>query len=111
MGKERDRLPGGDLEIEFEMVLQVLADAGPVGDDVDPERAQFRRRPHARQLQQLRRVDRPAAKNDLAPRARLLLAPAAPVVDADRAAPVEGDPVASAWVTTLRLGRFIAGLR
>ena len=89
--KERDRLPGGDLKGEFEMVLQVLADAGPVGDHVDPERAQFRRRPHARQLQELRRIDRAAAKNDLAPRARLLLAPVAAVVDADRAAAVEGD--------------------
>ena len=47
MRKERDRLLGGDLKSKFEMVLQVLADAGPVGDDIDAERAQFRRRPHA----------------------------------------------------------------
>ena len=73
------------------MILQVLADAGPVGDDVDPERAELRRRPHAGQLQQLRRIDRPAAKNDLAPRAGLELAPVAPVMDADGAAPLEGD--------------------
>ena len=39
MAIERDRLLGGDLEGEFEMVLQVLADARPVGDDADPERA------------------------------------------------------------------------
>src|ERR1700733_13666456 len=75
MGKERDRLLGGDLKSEFEMVLQVFPNAGPFGNDVDPKRAQSRRRPHARQLQQLRRIDRPAAKNDLAPRPCRLLAP------------------------------------
>jgi hypothetical protein len=37
MGKERDRLPGGDLKGEFEMVLQVFANARPVGKDVDPK--------------------------------------------------------------------------
>ncbi len=73
------------------MVLQVLADARPVGDDIDAERAQFRRRTDARELQELRRIDRPAAKNDLAPRANLMLASIAPVLDADGAAPLEGD--------------------
>ena len=34
---EGDRLLRGDLEIELEMVLKVLADARPVGDDVDAE--------------------------------------------------------------------------
>ncbi len=91
MRKERDRLLGGDLKSEFEMVLQVFANAGPVGNDVDPKRAQFPRRPHARQLQQLRRIDRAAAQYDLAPRPCHLLAPALPVADADRAAPIEGD--------------------
>ena len=46
VGKERDRLFGGDLESEFEMILQILADTGPVGDDVDPERAELGRWPH-----------------------------------------------------------------
>ena len=53
MRKERDRLLGGDLKGEFEMVLQVLADARSVSDDIDVERAQFDRRTDARQLQQL----------------------------------------------------------
>src|SRR5277367_6177917 len=34
MRKERDRLLGGDLKSKFEMVLQVFANAGAVGDDV-----------------------------------------------------------------------------
>ena len=36
---ERDRLLRGDLEGEFEMVLQVFPDARSVGDDIDAERA------------------------------------------------------------------------
>ena len=51
MGVERDRLFRGDLEGEFEMVLQVLADARQIGDDVDAERAEFRGRADARELQ------------------------------------------------------------
>src|ERR1700722_1625773 len=90
--KERDRLLRGDLKSEFEMVLQVLANPWPVGEDVDPERSQFLRRPHTRQLQQLRRIDRPPAKYDLAPRPCRLLATAAPVADPDCATPIEGDP-------------------
>ncbi len=44
---ERDRLFRGDLEIKFEMVLQVFADAPPVGDHLDAKSAQFRRRTDA----------------------------------------------------------------
>src|SRR4029077_16637399 len=73
------------------MVLQVLANPWPVSEDVDPERSQFPRRPHTRQLQQLRRIDRAAAKYDFAPRPRRLFAPAAPVADPDCATPLEGD--------------------
>src|SRR5271155_2891590 len=39
---KRDRLFRGDLEIELEMVLKVLADPRPVGDDVGPERSELR---------------------------------------------------------------------
>ena len=62
-----DRLPGGDLEIKFQMVLQVLADARPVRDDVDVESAQLGGRPHARELQELRRVDRAGGEDHLPP--------------------------------------------
>ena len=47
---ERDRLFRGDLKIEFQMVLQVLADAGQIVDDRNAQRAQFRRRPDAGQV-------------------------------------------------------------
>ena len=44
----------------------MLADAGQVGDDRDAEGLEVRGRPDAGQLQQLRRVDRAAAQDDLA---------------------------------------------
>ena len=80
------------LDVDLEVVLQVLADARQVGDDLDPERAQLGRRADARELEQLRRVDRAAAQDDLA--AARDLAPAAPgarVLDAGRAAALEHD--------------------
>ena len=39
------------------VVLQVAADTGQVGDDLDPERLQARRRPDAGAHQQGRRMD------------------------------------------------------
>src|ERR1700761_7426876 len=91
MGEQRDRPLGGQLKGEFQMILQVFANAGPIRDDLDPKRAQLRRRPHTRKLQELRRINRAATENDLAPRAHLPLTSATPVVDTDRAAPLEGD--------------------
>ncbi len=63
---ERDRLLRGDLEIEFEMVLQILADAGQRAHDLDAELAQFRFGTDAGEFQQLRRIDRSAGENDFA---------------------------------------------
>ena len=80
-----------DLDGEFEMVLQVLADACPISDDFDPERFELGCRPDTRKLEQLGRIDRPAAQDHLAPRACLVVASAAPVMQTGRAAPVEGD--------------------
>src|ERR1700722_6422337 len=91
MCKKRDRLLRGDLKSEFEMVLQVLANARSIDDDIDTQRAQFRLRPHARQLQQLRRIDRAAAKNDLTARPRHLLAPITPIADADSTTVIKGN--------------------
>ena len=54
------------LDVDLEVVLEVLADARQVGDDRDAERREVRRRPDARQLEQLRRVDRAAGEDDLA---------------------------------------------
>ncbi len=42
------------LDVDLEVVLQVLAHAGDVGDDRDAQPAQQLRVPHARQLQELR---------------------------------------------------------
>ena len=50
----RDAEDGADLQV----VLQVLADAGQIVQHLDAVFAQQRRRPDARELQQLRRADR-----------------------------------------------------
>ena len=52
------------------MVLQVFADAGQVLHDGDAQLAKQRRRPDARQLQQLRRLNRTRAQQDLGAAAR-----------------------------------------
>ena len=49
-------------EIDIHVVLEVLADARQVVDDLEPERAQLVGRPDAGQQQQPRRVDRAAAR-------------------------------------------------
>ena len=62
--------PTRDLKVEFQMVLQVLPDTWPVGEDGNAERLQFGARPDAGQLQQLWRIDRATGQNDLAPSRR-----------------------------------------
>ena len=47
------------------MVAQVLADAGQIVDDWDPQGAQIVRRPHARVEQQVGRSNRTGADDDL----------------------------------------------
>src|ERR1700722_19755862 len=109
MRKERDWLLGGDLKGEFEVVLQVLADACPVGDDIDTERAQFHRWPHSRQLQQLRRIDRPGAKDDLASSPCHLLAPFTSIADADSAAVLKGNARRERMCGYPKVGPFHCG--
>ena len=65
-GRHRDRLLAGVLDVDLEVILQVLADARQVGDHVDAVLAQQAGRADAGELEQLRRVDRPAAQDDLA---------------------------------------------
>src|SRR4029453_10572937 len=84
-------LGGGVLDIDLEVVLQVLADAGQVLDDLDPERAELGRRSDARELEQLRRVDRPAAEPDPPGPRRARAAARARVLDADRTVALEQD--------------------
>ena len=71
-----------------QVVVQVLADAGQVRDDVDAERAQVIRRPDPREQEELRRPDRPAAHDDL-PGVRALDAAVLRPLDADAPRAVE----------------------
>ena len=54
---ERDRLAALQLEVDFEMVLQVGAHAGPVGDDLDIVLSQVLPRADAGEHEELRRID------------------------------------------------------
>ena len=64
--RHRDRLLARVLDIDLQVVLQVLAHPRQVGHHVDAEPGQQRRAAHPGQLQQLRRVDGPAAQDHLA---------------------------------------------
>ena len=90
VGRHRDRLLRGVLDVDLEVVLEVLADSAQLVDGCDPDRAQVVGRADAGELHQLRRVDRAAAEDDLAA-AGLVRAPAARVLDADRPAALEDD--------------------
>src|SRR5690606_2164947 len=74
-----------------QVVLQVGAHAGTIEQDVDAVPAQFGLRADARQHQQLRRVDRAAAEDHLAPGPVVERAAAFPAGHAGRAPAVEGD--------------------
>src|SRR3954453_949840 len=50
---QRNGLGAGHLEVELQVVLQVLADAGQVMPSLDPERLQFVRRTNPGQLQEV----------------------------------------------------------
>ena len=84
-GRDRDRLLRGVLDVDLEVVLEVLAHAGRVVDDVDAVAAQQLLVADAGELQQLRGVDRAAAEDHLAGVDGAAQPAAAEVVDADRA--------------------------
>ena len=64
--RDRDRLLGGVLDVDLEVVLEVLADAGQVVHERDAELGEVLLVADAGELEQLRGVDRAAAQDDLA---------------------------------------------
>src|SRR5262249_17866301 len=52
-----DRLGAAVLHADLQMILQIRADAGHIGDHLDAEIAQDLRWPEAGELQQLRRIE------------------------------------------------------
>ena len=58
VGKQRDRLGCGLLDVEFQMILQVLADAGAVCDNLYPVFAQMRGGTNARKHKKLGGIER-----------------------------------------------------
>ena len=101
------------LDVDLEVILQVLADARQVVHDRDAERLELARVPDAGELQQLRRVDRAAAEDDLLRADHLRLA-AVHDLDPDRARPLEDDPVherAAANLEVRPVGNRMRGTR
>ena len=80
---QRHALAQPDDRARLVMILQVFADAAQRGDDADAERAQQVGWTDPRKLQQLRRLDRACAQNDLARRARARESTVALPFDAD----------------------------
>ena len=77
------------------VIAQVLADAGQRVAHLDAERLEQRGRADAGQLQQLRRIERAARKDDFAARPHLdrrAIAPALAIAHADRALALEHQP-------------------
>ena len=62
---ERDRLAGGHLEIDFQMILKVLADARAISDHVDSHVGKICGGTDPRVHQELWRVDGRSRKDDL----------------------------------------------
>ncbi len=85
-GLHRHGLRAQVLDVHLEVVLEVLADTGQIGDDRHAERLELARGADAGELEQLRRVDRAAAEDHLAGTDRL-----AADHDADGARPLEDD--------------------
>ncbi len=59
---QRDGLLATKLKIKFEMILQVLTDAGQLVSNIDASIFQDPSRPDTGQLQQMRRGNRPGAE-------------------------------------------------
>jgi hypothetical protein len=79
---QRTRAADAVDHAQLQMVLQVFADAGQVGQRRDAELVQARGRADAGQLQQLRRTDRACRQQGFAPCRRRELAAAAGELDA-----------------------------
>ena len=90
-GGDRDRQLGGVLDVDLEVVLEVLADAGELVDHGYAERLQVLGVADARELHQLGGVDRAAAEDHLAGLHRAVRPAAAQVVDTGGPLAVEAD--------------------
>ena len=110
---QRDRLRAGDLEVEFQMVLQVLADAGQVGAPRGCRAPAARSAgPMPESFSSCGELIGPPDRITSRRAMRLRAPPALQIAHARRrACPRTGSRVASACVRTSRFGRLIAGLR
>ena len=97
---------------ELQVVLQVLADAGQRVDDRRADRLETLRPADAGEFEQLRRADRAGRQHHFALRPRLATPAVLAIAQADRAAPLEQDPLdMRARSTRRRFGRLRIGFR
>ena len=89
---ERDRLAALHLQVDLQMVLQVGADAGPVGDHIDAVLLQVLAGADAGEHENLRRVDGGRREDDLAPGADAADRAAGLVLDAGGAPAFDDHP-------------------
>src|SRR4029077_7655550 len=86
------------------MILQVLSDARAVGDNLDPERTQRRRRSNAGEHEKMRRADRARAENNFARGLRLDHLAVMRIEGTSRAVALEGDPMHQAIGLDAKIG-------
>src|SRR4029077_10310866 len=86
---KRDGLAAGDLEVELQMILQVLAHTRQFAHHADAVGGELAFRADAGEHQQLARGDWSCTTDDLAPYAYLVKRPAAAIANADRPPPLE----------------------
>ena len=99
-----DRLGACHLEIEFEMILQICANTGPVCAHCYAVALQLVCRADAGKLQQLDRIDRPARKDDLACGAQLMHLARLFIFHADSARAFEQDACRQRMFDNVKIG-------
>jgi len=93
------------------VILEVLADAGALGDDRDVVLPHQRACADPGELEMLRRVDGAPGEHDLAPARTVVVSPARRYSTPTAVRPSKTTRVAMASVTTWRFGRLSAGRR
>ncbi len=89
--RDGNRLLGGVLDVDLEVILEVIANARKVRDGLDAQGLQLGGVSHARQLEQLRRIDRSAAQNHF-PGRNCVRAASVLIVHPGGAGALESDP-------------------
>ncbi len=108
---EGDRPGAAPDGAHVEVILQVFADRGQLGDERQTMRFEQLARGHARELQQLRRIERARGEQHFARRARLPQRAAAAVLHAHAARSREQDPRCERTGNDRQVGAALGGAK